>query len=211
MTFEIELAGRARTVTVERLERPGRLRVTIDGQPCEVDAVRIGEYGLSILARLPPPAAAARDARDPGTVPLSDPERPQKGTVAVPGEIPRQPGSAPVSAEIQLTPGTAPGQMLGTFAGRTAVLTVNGRRSAGGVDEGAHGHGEARIVAPMPGRVVRVLVAPGDEVAARQGIVVVEAMKMENELRAPRPGRVKDVNVAPGAPVEAGRILAVIE
>jgi biotin carboxyl carrier protein len=63
----------------------------------------------------------------------------------------------------------------------------------------------------MPGRIVRVLVAPGDEVAARQPLVVVEAMKMENALRAPRAGRVKEVTAAAGAPVEAGRILAVIE
>ena len=63
----------------------------------------------------------------------------------------------------------------------------------------------------MPGRVVRVLVEPGDEVAARQGVVVVEAMKMENELRSPRAGRVKEVSVTAGTSVEAGRILAVIE
>jgi biotin carboxyl carrier protein len=63
----------------------------------------------------------------------------------------------------------------------------------------------------MPGRIARVLVAPGDEVAARQGVVVVEAMKMENELRSPKAGRVKDVAVAPGALVEAGRVLVVIE
>jgi biotin carboxyl carrier protein len=62
----------------------------------------------------------------------------------------------------------------------------------------------------MPGRVVRVLVGPGDEVAARQGVVVVEAMKMENELRAPRAGRVKEIAVAAGASVEAGRVLVVI-
>jgi len=63
----------------------------------------------------------------------------------------------------------------------------------------------------MPGRVVRILVQPGDEVAARQGVVVVEAMKMENELRSPKAGRVKDVAVAEGASVEAGRVLVVIE
>jgi biotin carboxyl carrier protein len=59
--------------------------------------------------------------------------------------------------------------------------------------------------------VVRVLVSPGDRVTARQGVVVVEAMKMENELRAPQPGRVKDVAVEVGASVEAGRVLVVIE
>ena len=63
----------------------------------------------------------------------------------------------------------------------------------------------------MPGRVVRVLVAPGDTVAARQGVVVVEAMKMENELRSPKAGTVKEVAVTPGTSVEAGRVLVVIE
>jgi len=63
----------------------------------------------------------------------------------------------------------------------------------------------------MPGRVVRVLVNAGDEVAARQGVVVVEAMKMENELRSPKAGTVKEVAVTPGTSVEAGRVLVVIE
>jgi biotin carboxyl carrier protein len=62
----------------------------------------------------------------------------------------------------------------------------------------------------MPGRVVKVLVAPGDAVAARQGLVVVEAMKMENELRAPRAGRVSEVRVHEGAPVEANTVLIVL-
>ena len=71
--------------------------------------------------------------------------------------------------------------------------------------------GPVSIAAPMPGRVVRVLVSAGDIVAARQGLIVIEAMKMENELRAPRAGTVKAVNVAPGAPVEAGSVVVVIE
>jgi biotin carboxyl carrier protein len=62
----------------------------------------------------------------------------------------------------------------------------------------------------MPGRVVKVLVAVGDAVAARQGLVVVEAMKMENELRAPRAGRVSEVRVREGAPVEANTVLIVL-
>jgi biotin carboxyl carrier protein len=63
----------------------------------------------------------------------------------------------------------------------------------------------------MPGRVVRVLVAAGDQVEARQPLVVVEAMKMENELRAPRAGRIKQVAVAPGLSVDAGAVLVLIE
>jgi biotin carboxyl carrier protein len=62
----------------------------------------------------------------------------------------------------------------------------------------------------MPGRVVRVLVAPGDAVTARQGLVVVEAMKMENELRAPRDGTVAEVRTREGAPVDANVVLVVI-
>lgn len=68
----------------------------------------------------------------------------------------------------------------------------------------------AAIKAPMPGRVMRVLVAVGDRVTARQGVVVVEAMKMENELRSPRDGVVKEVGVVAGAAVETGAVLIVI-
>lgn len=70
--------------------------------------------------------------------------------------------------------------------------------------------GPRRVVSPMPGRVVRLLVKPGDQVAARQGLVVVEAMKMENELRAPVAGTVSEVRVAEGAPVDANAVLIVI-
>jgi biotin carboxyl carrier protein len=72
------------------------------------------------------------------------------------------------------------------------------------------GDGPARLSAPMPGKVVRVLVKPGDEVTARQGLVVVEAMKMENELRASRAGIVREVLVVEGASVEAGAPLVVV-
>ena len=98
-----------------------------------------------------------------------------------------------------------------SLEGRTIVARLNGRRSRHAHDASTHGQGEVAIVAPMPGRVVRVLAAIGDEVAARQGVVVVEAMKMENELRAPRAGRLKEVSVEAGTSVEAGRVLAVIE
>ena len=75
----------------------------------------------------------------------------------------------------------------------------------------AHTAGPQRIMAPMTGKVVRVLVKPGDDVRARQGLVVVEAMKMENELRAARDGRVRDVAVTEGQSVDAGAVLVVVE
>lgn len=67
--------------------------------------------------------------------------------------------------------------------------------------------GPAPLVAPMPGLVVRVLVAPGDAVQPGQGLVVMEAMKMENELRASSAGRVVRVPATPGAAVEKGALL----
>jgi biotin carboxyl carrier protein len=71
-------------------------------------------------------------------------------------------------------------------------------------------HGPARLTAPMPGRVVRVLEASGADVTAGQGLVVVEAMKMENELKSPRAGRVLEVAVREGQAVEAGALLVVV-
>jgi pyruvate carboxylase subunit B len=67
--------------------------------------------------------------------------------------------------------------------------------------------GPAPLRAPMPGLVLRVLVQPGQEVAAGAGLVVLEAMKMENELKAPAGGVVGTVRVQPGAPVEKGQLL----
>ena len=66
------------------------------------------------------------------------------------------------------------------------------------------------VAAPMPGKVVRVLVAPGDQVEAGQGLLVVEAMKMQNEMKAARAGKILSVAVIPGATVAAGEILATI-
>jgi biotin carboxyl carrier protein len=73
------------------------------------------------------------------------------------------------------------------------------------------GNGTVQIKASMPGRVARVLVAPGEAVAAQQGIVVVEAMKMQNELKAARDGRIVEVRVAAGDKVASGQVLAVLE
>jgi biotin carboxyl carrier protein len=91
------------------------------------------------------------------------------------------------------------------------VAAVDGRRFKAGRAADAAASGEQRITAPMPGRIVRVLVQPGDEVAARQGLIVIEAMKMENELTSQRAGRVREVAVAEGVSVEAGRLLVIVE
>ena len=67
------------------------------------------------------------------------------------------------------------------------------------------------VAAPMPGKVVKLLVKPGDAVKAGDGVIVVEAMKMENELKAPAPGTIKEIRVAEGKAVSAGEVLVVIE
>ena len=71
--------------------------------------------------------------------------------------------------------------------------------------------GPARILAPMPGRLVRVLVQPGQQVEAGDGLLVMEAMKMENELRSPRAGRVAELLVREGQTVETAALLVVVE
>ena len=71
--------------------------------------------------------------------------------------------------------------------------------------------GPAPIIAPMPGLIVRINVSPGDTVEAGQGVVVMEAMKMENELRATAAGKVRSVEVAPGTAVEKGALLVALE
>jgi biotin carboxyl carrier protein len=72
-------------------------------------------------------------------------------------------------------------------------------------------HGRQEIAASMPGKVIRVLVAPGDAVKEGQGLVVVEAMKMQNEVKSPKAGRVTEIRARPDATVGAGEILVVVE
>jgi biotin carboxyl carrier protein len=180
MTFEVDINGRSVAVSVERVARAsspsteraaGQYRVTVDGRVHTVDAVRIGEFGLSLLVD----------------------------------------GDAAISRDISVAPAGGRGDLLMTLDGRTVAASVNARRTRRATDAGAQTDGEQAVIAPMPGRVVRVLVEPGDAVAARQGVVVVEAMKMENELRSPKAGRIKAVAVSAGMSVEAGRVLVVVE
>ena len=76
---------------------------------------------------------------------------------------------------------------------------------------GDSGQGPRKIVAPMPGKVVRIVAPPGAEVEAGQPVLVIEAMKMQNELKAPKKGKVRRITVTEGAAVEAGQTLAEVE
>ena len=85
-----------------------------------------------------------------------------------------------------------------------------GRGMRGPRRGGLEAEGRQQVTAPMPGKVVRVLVKAGEQVEAGQGLLVVEAMKMQNEIRAPRTGKVEKLVVAEGQAVNAGEVLAVV-
>ncbi len=72
-------------------------------------------------------------------------------------------------------------------------------------------HGPRKITAPMPGKVVRLLIREGDEVEPGRGVAVVEAMKMQNEIKSPKKGTIQKILVSEGAAVNAGDVLAIVE
>ncbi|HEU4478165.1 MAG TPA: biotin/lipoyl-containing protein [Pyrinomonadaceae bacterium] len=91
------------------------------------------------------------------------------------------------------------------------VKIIDPKRFRGLQSSGGHDDRSAQIIAPMPGKVVRLLVEVGAQVEAGAGIVVVEAMKMQNEMKSPKAGVVTSLNVIDGATVNAGDVLAEIE
>jgi biotin carboxyl carrier protein len=98
------------------------------------------------------------------------------------------------------------------FAGARFLYRVEDSRSLKARRGHAGGHDGPRVIkASMPGRVVRVLAARGEPVEAHQSVVVIEAMKMQNELKSPKAGTVAEMRVAPGDTVSAGDVLAVID
>jgi biotin carboxyl carrier protein len=94
---------------------------------------------------------------------------------------------------------------------RRFAVEIRDPRSLRGRARAGDDHGPRKIAAPMPGKVVRILARQGDEVAPGQGIAVVEAMKMQNEVKSPKKGIVARVLVVEGAAVNAGDVLAVVE
>jgi biotin carboxyl carrier protein len=84
--------------------------------------------------------------------------------------------------------------------------SLTARRRKGGASDGVQ-----VIKSPMPGRIIRLLVEVGDQVTARQGVVVIEAMKMQNELKAAQAGKIVEIKIEAGATVAAGEVLLLIE
>ncbi|WP_239489991.1 acetyl-CoA carboxylase biotin carboxyl carrier protein subunit [Luteitalea sp. TBR-22] len=167
-----------------------RLHIELDGQVSEVTIVagaNAGTLDLHLDGR-----ALSCDVRDLG-----------HGRLSL-----RLPDGAMLDMVVE--GGAQPGERLVHVDGRRlpALASTRARRSAG---SGAAAGGPLRLVAPMPGKVLRVPVAVGDLVEARQPLVVIEAMKMENALSAGRAGMVREVLVRAGESVEAGRPLVVVE
>jgi biotin carboxyl carrier protein len=172
MTFEVEVNGKTRQVSVELIPgATGRYRVSVDGKERSVDAREVDESTLSIIL-------LDRDG---------------------------------ACHDVELVVGASAGELLVRTWDGLLRVEVDKRRRRRGSDAAGGVEGEQRVVAPMPGKVVRILVSPGQEVKARQGLVVVEAMKMESEIASPKAGRVKEVGVKEGMSVEAGRVLAIVE
>lgn len=90
-------------------------------------------------------------------------------------------------------------------------LSDERRVRVGGAQPDSQLRGRQRVSVPMPGKVIAVLVSEGDSVEKGQGLVIVEAMKMENEVRSPIAGEVKEIKVKPGETVVGGAVLVVVE
>ncbi len=136
--------------------------------------------------------------------------------VAVDGRVPRAGGGTllvgAAAHDLQVGEGTGAASLSIAVDGETFQVRVRagtGAAAVGGAGTGAVGTGQ-RLVAPMPGKVVAVLVEPGQSVEPGAGLVVLEAMKMENEFRATAAGTVTEVAVRPGQAVNAGDVLVVI-
>jgi acetyl/propionyl-CoA carboxylase alpha subunit len=104
------------------------------------------------------------------------------------------------------------GDDLHLWVGSTCFATkIRDPRSLRSRGRSADDHGPKKITAPMPGKVVRLLVREGDEVNLGAGLAVVEAMKMQNEIKSPKKGRVQKILVSEGSTVNAGDVLAIVE
>jgi biotin carboxyl carrier protein len=212
--YEIEINGRLRQVTVRRVD--GQFVVTLDGRAWKVDAARVDGHTWSLLIGgevLSKPSSS--DTPDLKVGPACGgssevrlkPDTTYVGPSFSSGETPT------ASYEVTLTPDGASGGLMARVGDTSLPVAVNSRRRWGRKDESpqAGSGGSERLVAPMPGKIVRVLVKTGEAVRARQPMVVIEAMKMENELRAQRDGVLTEIPVSVGASVKVGDHLFTVD
>jgi biotin carboxyl carrier protein len=190
LLYATETGGRVHHVTVSR--SGSRLTVTVNGRSREVDAVRVGRQTVSLILH-----------RQGGSDPAG------KKVEGGQGQPIRSAWQAQVYDAVVAREG-GNGRVVVRVGADALALLAGGGPGTGAVG-GARPAGPQRIVAPMPGKVVRVLVRAGDHVGNRQPVVVVEAMKMENEMRSDRDGTVAEIHAHEGATVESGALLVVIQ
>jgi biotin carboxyl carrier protein len=164
-----------------------KIELEIDGQMID------GEFTLSDGAARLNFAGATREAQ------VSEPE-PGMFTVIINDRVYR--------CALEESPGGAVEVIVN---GERIPVAARDKKHLRGQTGAAAASGQAKLLAPMPGKVVRVLLNAGDEVAARQGVMVVEAMKMQNEVQSPKAGKIAEIKVSEGQTVNAGEVLAVIE
>jgi len=185
MTCDLETRGGQRSIDVRR--RGSEWELTLDGRILSVDVTAIAGRLALLIGPLSPDGFG-----EPGAQSKSGGRPAKSYEVAVER---RSNGERIVYVNGLAVPVSIVDPREQLTRRRTAVAAEAGPRS---------------IVSPMPGRIVKVLVREGETVAALQGLVVVEAMKMENELRAPRAGQVTSVKVVEGMSVEAKAVLVTL-
>jgi biotin carboxyl carrier protein len=114
------------------------------------------------------------------------------------------------SHEVCVTPSPDGKLKLQTGAQEFSAEVLDPRAWSGRRHSGVEAEGRQQIIAPMPGKVVRVLIKAGDAVEAGQGLLVVEAMKMQNEIRSPKSGTVERVLASEGQAVNSGEVLCIV-
>jgi biotin carboxyl carrier protein len=164
-----------------------KIELEIDGQMIE------GEFTLAGGAAQLTFGGATREAQ------VSEPE-PGMFTVIINSHVYR--------CALEESPG---GAVEVVVNGERIPVAARDKKHLRGQAGAASASGQVKLSSPMPGKVVRVLLSAGDEVAARQGVLVVEAMKMQNEVQSPKAGKIAEIKVSEGQTVNAGEALAVIE
>ena len=202
MQFEAEANGRQRLLHVERAK--DRFIVIIADREWVIDAAQIDPQMLSLLVH-------EIRVKSDRALQLGDGATPNEHVVSAEEQQRFLAHRTSASYEVGIATDPASG-LLSVRVGATVVPVALNRRGKWGRpdDHRLHSDGPQRIVAPMPGKIVKVLVQRGQRVQARQALVVVEAMKMENELRAATEGTVSEIHVAEGQSIDAGTLVAVV-
>jgi biotin carboxyl carrier protein len=166
------------------------LAIELDGKPHTVELSRVGERLRCLLDGKPFEADAVEVA---------------------PGVYSILMGGKSLEVRVEPRPETGAGGVRVNVGDREFAATLRDPREwrphrgpAAAVE------GRQQVLAPMPGKIIRLLVSTGDAVEAKQGLVVVEAMKMQNEIRSPKSGNVERLLVIEGQTVNAGEVLAII-